>query len=128
MMGVALVFVGAGFGGVLRYGVATLALRFAGLGFPWGTLGVNVVGSFLMGLLAAWLALRIGETWREPVRLLFATGFLGGFTTFSAFSLEAMSLWERGDPGLAIGYICSSVLLSMLALAAGLGVVRATLA
>jgi fluoride exporter len=119
-----LVFIGAGIGGVLRYGAVTLATRLIGFGFPWGTLAVNIVGSFLMGLLAEWLAHRIGAAWHEPARLFLATGVLGGFTTFSAFSLDAVSLWQRGDLGLAAGYVSASVLLSILALGAGLGLVR----
>jgi CrcB protein len=128
MTGLALVFLGAGVGGVLRYGAACLCLRSLGAGFPWGTLGVNVVGSFLMGVLAAWLALRAPDSWREPTRLLLATGVLGGFTTFSAFSLDTLILWERGDGSQAAFYVIASVALSVMALAAGLAVARGALA
>ncbi len=124
MMTVVLVFVGAGLGGVLRHGVNFAAARILGLGFPWGTLAVNVVGSLLMGALAGWLALRAGESWTQPVRLFVATGILGGFTTFSAFSLDAALLWERGQGGAAAAYVASSLILSLAALAAGLYLVR----
>ncbi len=100
------------------------AARILGLGFPWGTLAVNVVGSLLMGALAGWLALRAGESWTQPVRLFVATGILGGFTTFSAFSLDAALLWERGQGGAAAAYVASSLILSLAALAAGLYLVR----
>jgi CrcB protein len=115
-----LVFLGAGLGGVLRHGVNLAALRLLGPGFPWGTLAVNIVGSLLMGLLAALLAGRATEA-----RLLLMTGVLGGFTTFSAFSLDAWVLWERGDVGLAAGYVLASVLLSLAALGFGLVLGRA---
>ena len=119
-----LVFLGAGLGGVLRHGVNLAAARVLGAGLPWGTLAVNVVGSFLMGLIAGWLALRAGEGWSQPVRLFLATGILGGFTTFSAFSLDAALLWERGQGGMAAAYVAGSVVLSLAALAAGLFLVR----
>jgi CrcB protein len=119
-----LIFLGAGLGGVLRHGVSLAAARAFGPAFPWGTLAINVLGSFLMGLLAGILALRAGAGWAEPARLLLATGLLGGFTTFSAFSLDAALLWERGDAGLAAAYVAASVVLSLLALAAGLWAVR----
>ncbi|KAA2244164.1 fluoride efflux transporter CrcB [Salinarimonas soli] len=119
-MNVLLVFLGAGLGGVIRYGVNLGALRLLGPGFPWATLGVNVVGSLAMGLLAAMLAGRSGEA-----RLLLMTGMLGGFTTFSAFSLDAWGLWERGDAALALAYVAASVLLSVAALGIGLMLGRA---
>lgn len=120
-----LVFFGAGFGGALRHAVNVGSARAFGAGFPWSTLTVNVTGSFLMGGLAAWLAFRAEPGWSEPVRLFLATGILGGFTTFSAFSLDAVLLWERGNPGLALLYAGGSVLLSIVALAIGLALVRA---
>jgi CrcB protein len=124
MTAVLLVFLGAGIGGVLRHGVNLAALRILGAGFPWGTLAVNVVGSFAMGALAGWLALRAGAGWTHPLRLFLATGILGGFTTFSAFSLDAVLLWERGQGGAAAAYVAGSVALSLAALAGGLAVVR----
>jgi CrcB protein len=119
-----LVFLGAGIGGALRHGVNVSAARFFGAGFPWGTLGVNVIGGVAMGVLAGWLALRAGETWTQSARLILATGILGGFTTFSAFSLDAVVLWQRGDAGAAIAYVLASVVLSIAGLLAGLFVVR----
>jgi len=119
-----LVFLGAGIGGALRHGVNLGCARFCGTTFPLGTLTVNVVGSFLMGAIAGWLAFRAGEGWSQPLRLFLATGILGGFTTFSAFSLDTALLWERGEAGLALGYVTASVILSILGLAAGLALVR----
>ncbi len=116
------VFLGAGLGGALRHGVNVAALRFFGSDFPIGTLAINVAGSFVMGLLAAWFALKAdpGQAWR----LFLTTGILGGFTTFSAFSLDAILLWERGQAGAAAAYVAMSVALSLLALFAGLLIVR----
>ncbi len=119
-----IVFLGAGIGGALRHGINIGAARLLGTGFPWGTLTVNVVGGFAMGVLAGWLALKAGEGWTQSVRLFLATGILGGFTTFSAFSLEAVLLWERGQMGAVIAYVLASVVLSIAALVAGLWVVR----
>lgn len=119
-----LVFLGAGIGGALRHGVNVGAARLLGAGFPWSTLIVNVVGGFAMGVLAGWLALKAGEGWTQPVRLFLATGILGGFTTFSAFSLDAVLLWERGASGAAATYVLASVILSIAGLLAGLYVVR----
>jgi fluoride exporter len=118
------VFLGAGCGGALRHAVNVGCARFWGIGFPWGTLTVNVLGSFAMGALAAWLAFRAGEGWSQPVRLFLTTGILGGFTTFSAFSLDAVLFWERGETWLAFSYVAASVLGSAGALVAGLALVR----
>src|SRR3712207_5562160 len=101
MLSYLLVFLGAGIGGALRHGVNLGCARYCGVAFPWGTLMVNVLGSFLMGALAAWLAFRAGKGWGQNLRLFLATGILGGFTTFSAFSLDAVLLWERGEAGWA---------------------------
>jgi CrcB protein len=120
-----LVFLGAGIGGALRHGVNVGFGRLWGAGFPWSTLTVNVVGSLTMGVLAAWLSLRAGEAWSQPARLFLATGILGGFTTFSAFSLDAVLLWERGDEWLAMLYAAGSAALSIGALAVGIALVRA---
>ncbi|WP_134499518.1 fluoride efflux transporter CrcB [Microvirga pakistanensis] len=119
-----LVFLGAGIGGALRHGVNVACARMCGTAFPWGTLTVNVVGSLLMGAIAGWLAFKAGEGWSQPLRLFLTTGILGGFTTFSAFSLDAALLWERGEAGLALGYVAASVILSIASLAAGLAFVR----
>jgi CrcB protein len=120
-----LVFLGAGIGGSLRHAVNLACARAFGTGLPWGTLTVNVVGSLIMGVLAAWLAFKAGEGWSQPLRLFLATGILGGFTTFSAFSLDAVLLWERGEAGTALAYVAVSVLLSIGGLITGLALVRA---
>ena len=116
------VFLGAGIGGALRHGINVSALRLLGSGYPFGTLAVNVIGSFVMGLGAAWFALRLdpGQTWR----LFLMTGILGGFTTVSAFSLDTALLVERGAPLAAAGYVLFSVLGSVAALFLGLVLVR----
>ena len=107
-----------------RYGVGVLAARMgAGAVWPWGTLGVNVIGGLLMGLLTGWLAFR-GGAQAESIRLFAAVGVLGGFTTFSAFSLETALMIERRQFALAGGYVAASVVLSVLALFIGLMVAR----
>lgn len=117
-----IVFLGAGIGGTCRHGVNVAAARAFGTGFPVGTLVVNVAGSVVMGLLIGWFAHRAdpGAAWR----LLLTTGFLGGFTTFSAFSLDVAVLWERGAVAAAAGYVALSVVLSIAGLFAGMHVVR----
>jgi fluoride exporter len=113
-----IVFVGAGIGGALRHGVNVLAVRWFGYGFPFGTLMVNVAGSFLMGLCAGYFVFRPGLD--QHVRLFLTTGILGGFTTFSAFSLDAALLIERHSYGLAAGYVIGSVAASLAAFFAGM--------
>ena len=114
------VALGGGLGAWLRYVVGRL-VPFAA--FPWSTLTVNVLGSFAMGVLAGWLARhgQGGETWR----LLLGVGLLGGFTTFSAFSLELVTMIERGQAGLALAYAAVSVIAGVAGLFAGLMIVRA---
>ncbi len=124
MTSTVLVFLGAGIGGVLRHGVNLVSPRWFGAGFPAGTLLINVLGSALMGLIAGWLAFKTQAGWSQHARLFLTTGILGGFTTFSAFSLDAVLLWERGEAGLAAAYIIGSVVLSLAALFAGLALVR----
>jgi CrcB protein len=119
-----LVFFGAGIGGALRHGVNVGCARMCGTAFPWGTLTVNVVGSFLMGSFAGWLAFKAGEGWSQSLRLFLTTGILGGFTTFSAFSLDAVLIWERGQIGPAAAYVAASVALSIGGLVAGLALIR----
>ncbi|MFN7167341.1 MAG: fluoride efflux transporter CrcB [Pannonibacter sp.] len=119
-----LVMIGGALGAGLRHGVNTLAPRLLGTGFPYATLTVNIVGSLVMGLFVGWLAKQTGGV-STGLRLFFATGVLGGFTTFSAFSLDVSVLWERGDTGLALVYVLASVAISILALFAGLGLARA---
>ena len=119
-----LVFFGSGLGGALRHGVNLGCARLCGLEFPWGTLVINVLGSGLMGLVAGWFAFKAGEAWSQSARLFLTTGVLGGFTTFSAFSLDAILMWERGELGSALLYIIGSVVLSLVALVLGLALVR----
>jgi CrcB protein len=120
-LGYLLVFIGGGLGSAARHGVNRAGLALLGPGFPWWTLAVNVAGSFLIGLLAGLFgALETGHN----ARLFLVTGVLGGFTTFSAFSLDALTLWERGEPLQAGLYVAGSVLLSLVAAAVGLMVTR----
>lgn len=123
MQAAVLVFVGGGLGSLARHFVNVLSARLLGASFPWGTLSVNVLGSFAMGLLAAWFATRL-STGTQDMRLFLMTGVLGGFTTFSAFSLDAVNLWERGAQSAAIAYIAASLFLSLFGLVAGLALVR----
>jgi CrcB protein len=114
MMAYLIVFLGAGVGGALRHGINLLAARLVGTSFPYGTLAVNILGSLVMGAFAAYFAFRGGDS--QHWRLFLTTGILGGFTTFSTFSLDTAVLWERGDlMGTAL-YVLSSVILSILAL------------
>jgi CrcB protein len=113
-----IVFLGAGIGGALRHGVNVGAAKLLGYGFPFGTLIVNVLGSFLIGLLAGYFAFRTGMS--QHLRLFLTTGILGGFTTFSAFSLDAALLVERHAFALAAGYVVGSVGLSLVGLFLGL--------
>ena len=117
-----IVFIGAGIGGALRHGVNVGAGRLFGLGFPYGTFIVNVAGSFAMGLFAGFFAYRAGIP--QHVRLFLTTGILGGFTTFSTFSLDAAVLIERHSFGLAAGYVVGSVAAGLAALFFGLAVFR----
>jgi CrcB protein len=118
-----LVALGGALGASARYLTGIAVLRALGPNFPWATLIVNVAGSFAMGLLIAILARRSAGD--EALRIFVATGFLGGFTTFSAFSLDAVALYERGDVGSAAAYVLASVVLSIAALFAGLWLLRA---
>jgi len=113
------VALGGAIGSSARYGVNVLAGRLAP-GLPLGTLTVNIVGCMAMGLLAAGLAHRGGQH-LAPFLL---TGMLGGFTTFSAFALDSLTLWERGATAAALAYVLGSVLLSLAAVTAGLAIGR----
>ena len=117
-----IVFLGAGIGGALRHGVNVSSVKLFGFGFPFGTLIVNIVGSFAMGLLAGYFAFRPGIA--QHMRLFLTTGILGGFTTFSAFSLDTALLVERHAYGMAAGYIVGSVAASISALFFGLAMFR----
>ncbi|NVD41093.1 fluoride efflux transporter CrcB [Ensifer sp. HO-A22] len=120
-----LLLVGAGgaIGSMARYLVGLWTLHRWGSGFPWGTLGVNITGSFLIGFLAELIMRKFGAS--AEMRLFLITGVLGGYTTFSAFSLDTITLFERGDAALAITYIAASVVLSIVAVFAGLALMRA---
>jgi fluoride exporter len=124
MFSIFLIFLGGGIGAAMRHGVNVGAAQWLGVTFPWGTMIVNVVGSFLIGVLAAYLAFRGDARWAQPLRLFLATGILGGFTTFSAFSLDFALLFERGEVGQGVAYVLASVGLSLLAVFLGLFAVR----
>ncbi len=109
------VAIGGALGASARYLATAGMSRIIGHGFPWGTLMVNVVGSFLMGVLMVFLAKKGGDAYAP----LLVVGILGGFTTFSAFSLDALSLYERGQVALAGAYVAGSVILSLTAIVAG---------
>lgn len=116
------VALGGALGSMARYGVNVLSGRVLGTDFPWHTLIVNVVGSFAMGALVALMALRWNVA--SDTRAFLTTGILGGFTTFSAFSLDFALLVERRDYVLAGSYAAASVILSLAAIMAGLALVR----
>lgn len=120
-----IVFLGAGIGGTLRYVVNVIALRLPGADYSLGTVAINIVGSFLMGLVAG--AFMAKADLPSSMRLFLATGVLGGFTTFSAFSLDAVAIYQRGEPVMAAFYIAGSVILSIAGLWAGLSLIRAVL-
>jgi fluoride exporter len=117
-----LVFLGGGIGAALRHGVNLAAARWLGAGFPYATLIENVTGSLAMGVLAGYFAFK-GDA-SQGWRLFLTTGILGGYTTFSAFSLDAALLYERGEVVLAALYVVASVALSIGGLFAGLALVR----
>ncbi len=117
-----MVFIGGGIGAALRHGVNVGAARLFGTSFPYGTLTVNIVGCLVMGLLTGYFAFKgdVSQHWR----LFMTTGVLGGFTTFSAFSLDVAVLYERGEIGLAATYVLASVAVSLVAVFAGLALMR----
>ena len=117
-----LVFIGGGLGSTLRHIINVVSARTLGTGFPYHTFIINITGSIVMGLIAGYLAFK-GEA-SQPWRLFLMTGILGGYTTFSAFSLDAALLYERGEIGLALFYVLGSVVFSILGLFAGLALVR----
>ena len=133
-MGFLVVFLGGGLGAALRHGVNLASARLLGTGFNYATLFENVTGSVVMGLLVGYFAFKGGvpQHWRlflttgisQHMRLFLTTGILGGYTTFSAFSLDTILLYERGELGLAALYVILSVALSVGGLLAGLVLVR----
>ena len=121
-MGYLIVFLGGGFGAALRHGMNIGVARLLGTAFPYGTLIINVTGSLVMGLIAGYFALK-GDA-SQHWRLFLTTVILGGYTTFSAFSLDAALLYERGEVGLSALYVVASVAVSIAGLFAGLAIVR----
>ena len=117
-----LVFVGGGLGSTLRYFVNVICPKLFGAAFPYHTFIINITGSTVMGLIAGYFAFRgdASQSWR----LFLMTGILGGYTTFSAFSLDTAVLYERGELGLALFYVLGSVVLSIGGLFAGLALMR----
>lgn len=123
MQNIMLVFLGGGLGAVCRYFVATQAGMRWGTVFPWGTLAVNTLGSFLMGAILGsilFLSERMGFRLAESMRLLLAVGFLGGFTTFSSFSMETLTLLRGGSILYAVGNISANVLLGLASAGCGM--------
>src|SRR5207253_7347248 len=114
--------IGGGIGSPLRHILNIVIARLLGTAFPYHTFIINIAGSAVMGLIAGYLAFR-GEA-SQPWRLFLMTGVLGGYTTFSAFSLDAMLLYERGAIGLALFYVLGSVVFSIAGLFASLALVR----
>jgi fluoride exporter len=124
MNNILLVMSGGAVGALARYQLGRFAGHLApGAAWPLGTFSANVLGGFAMGLLAGWLA-RFSAGWGEPIRLLLAVGVLGGFTTFSSFSLETVLMIQRGQFGLAVSYAAFSVIASIAALVGGLSLIR----
>ena len=123
IVSVLLVALGGALGSVCRYLVGVGAGRLLGADFPFGTMIVNIVGSFVMGLFIELLAVRFDGS--ESLRLFVAVGILGGFTTLSSFSLDSVVLFERGAIGAAAVYVGGSIVLSLAALVAGLHFARA---
>ncbi len=119
-----LVMLGGAIGAGFRYHIGAVALRNMGPGFPWGTFLVNIVGGMLMGVLVGSLAREADGG--EPLRLFLGVGVLGGFTTFSAFSLEAYNMLVRGEAALAFAYAFSSVAGAIFMLGVGLWLTRVT--
>lgn len=123
MLNIFLVALGGALGSVARYFVSVWSVRLAGPSFPWGTLTVNIVGAFLIGLMVETIARRFDAS--AEMRLFLVTGILGGFTTWSSFTLDAVALFERGDLGLSALYLGGSLVVSFAAVFAGLALGRA---
>jgi CrcB protein len=122
VMGYLIVFLGGGLGAAMRHGINLGSARAFGTGFPYGTMLINITGSLIMGIAAAYFAFK-GDA-SQHWRLFLTTGILGGYTTFSAFSLDAALLYERGAVGAAAIYVLASVALSIAGLFAGFALVR----
>jgi len=118
------VFLGAGTGGVLRHLVNLTVPRLLGTGFPFATFLINVSGSFLMGVMTGYLAFRNDLPFSQELRLFLTTGLLGGYTTFSTFSLDFLFLMERGETTLGLAYALGSVALGFLGVFAGIWLLR----
>ncbi len=123
MTNILLAAFGGAIGSVLRYLVGVFSVRWFGSGFPWGTLAVNVVGSFIIGLMVEMIARRFNAS--MELRVFIVTGILGGFTTWSSFSLDTMMLFERGAIAAAAAYVIGSLVVSFAAVFAGLALGRA---
>lgn len=122
MQALLFIFLGGGTGAVCRYGTSLLAGRWLGTGFPYGTLIINLIGAFLIGLIVELLALKFSAS--PQLKLLLVTGFLGGYTTFSAFSLETALMLQRGDYTLGLLYVLASVLGTVALVFAATALVR----
>lgn len=120
-----MVFVGGGLGSLARYGVNILAISWLGTAFPYGTLAVNALGGLVMGLFTGLITPYLDLKAALELRVLLVTGFLGGFTTFSAFSLDAVLLWEKGAIAEALLYVLASLVLAIGGVALGLALTRA---
>lgn len=117
-----IVFVGGGIGAALRHFVNLVAARWLGTSFPYNTLFANVSGSLVMGLLTAYFGLRAGSP--QSLKLFLTTGILGGYTTFSTFSLDSVLLWERSQYLAAAGYVLASVAASLVGVLFGASLIR----
>ncbi len=121
-MGYLIVFIGSGLGGMIRYAVGMLSIRVFGTNFPFGTLGINVLGSALMGIVVG--VFTTTNLTSQDTKLFLTTGVIGGFTTFSTFSLDAAVLCERGQHLAAAAYVVASVIVSLMALILTMMVIR----
>jgi CrcB protein len=120
-----LIFIGGGLGSMLRHAVNQASAAIFGMNLPYGTLSVNIIGSLIMGVIAGWFAFR-GDG-GQLLRLFLTTGILGGFTTFSAFSLDAALLIERGQTASSVLYVVGSVAAGIVCVFVGLAVMRSAL-
>jgi CrcB protein len=123
-MGYLMVFLGGGLGAMLRHGLNLAGVRMLGTHFPYATFLINITGSIVMGVIAGYFAFKGVGGASQHWRLFLTTGILGGYTTFSTFSLDAALLYERGEVGLAAFYVIGSVVIAIAGLFAGLTFVR----